>query len=69
MGRDLVNTPANDLGPGDLEAAARDLGAKHGAVVTAIVGEGLLTQSFPMVHAVGRAATPARRASSTSLGR
>ncbi len=56
-GRDLVNTPANDLGPEDLEAAARDLGAKHGAVVTAIVGEGLLTHRLPMIHAIGRAST------------
>jgi leucyl aminopeptidase len=54
-GRDLVNTPANDLGPEDLEAAARDLGAKHGATVSAIVGEGLLTHNLPMIHAVGRA--------------
>src|SRR3954453_18134293 len=56
-GRDLVNTPANDLGPEDLEAAARDLGAKHGASVTAIVGEGLLTHPLPMIHAIGRAST------------
>jgi leucyl aminopeptidase len=54
-GRDLVNTPANDLGPEDLEGAARDIGAKHGAAVTAIVGEGLLMHHLPMIHAVGRA--------------
>jgi leucyl aminopeptidase len=54
-GRDLVNTPANDLGPEDLEAAVRDLGAKHGATVSAIVGEGLLTHNLPMIHAVGHA--------------
>src|SRR5829696_3111461 len=54
-GRDLVNTPANDLGPEDLEAAARDLGARQGAAVTATVGEGLLTHNLAMIHAVGRA--------------
>ena len=54
-GRDLVNTPANDLGPENLEGAARDLGARHGATVTAVVGEGLLTHRFPMIHAVGHA--------------
>src|SRR5262249_35988014 len=57
MGRDLIATPANDLGPDELEAAARALGAAHGASVAAIVGEDLLAQNFPMIHAVGRAST------------
>ncbi len=61
FGRDLVNTPANDLGPAELEAAARLLAAQHKATVTAIVGDDLLTQNFPMIHAVGRAATRAPR--------
>jgi leucyl aminopeptidase len=61
MGRDLINTPANDLGPDGLEAAARRLGEKHGATIQVVVGDELLRQNFPMIHAVGRAsATPPR---------
>ena len=53
--RDLVNTPTNDLGPDELEAAFRGLGEHYGASVTSIVGDDLLTQNFPLIHAVGRA--------------
>lgn len=53
--RDLINTPAADLGPEQLEEAARMLAVRHGASVTAIRGEELLAQNFPMIHAVGRA--------------
>jgi leucyl aminopeptidase len=61
MGRDLINTPANDLGPDGLEAAARRLADKHGAEIEVIVGDDLLKRNFPMIHAVGRAsATPPR---------
>ena len=55
--RDLVNTPAGDLGPGELAQAAWDLAARHQAACTVIVGKDLLTQNYPMIHAVGRAAT------------
>src|SRR5690606_33116820 len=48
LGRDLINTPAADMGPGDIEAAARDLAVHHGAVVKAIVGDDLIRQNFPM---------------------
>ena len=59
--RDLVNTPTSDLGPDGIEAAARALAERHGASFTSIVGDDLLTQNFPMIHAVGRAsATPPR---------
>ena len=61
LARDLINTPACDMGPAELEAAARDLGQRHGATVTSIVGDDLLTQNFPMIHAVGRASTRAPR--------
>ena len=54
--RDLVNTPANDMGPAELEEAARALAAKHGAGVKATVGDDLLKENFPLIHAVGRAA-------------
>jgi len=56
LARDLVNTPANDLGPAELEGAARALAASHGAHVASIVGDDLLAQNFPLIHAVGRAA-------------
>jgi leucyl aminopeptidase len=56
LARDLINTPANDMGPAELEYAARALATQHGASVNVIVGEDLLTQNFPLIHAVGRAA-------------
>ncbi len=59
--RDLINTPANDMGPPDLEQAARDLAAQHGADITVITGDDLLTQNFPLIHTVGRAADRAPR--------
>jgi len=58
LARDLINTPANDMGPADLEAAARKLAASHNAEIRAIVGDDLLAQNFPLIHAVGRAAAP-----------
>ena len=58
LARDLINTPTNDMGPPDLEAAARALAEQHGATFSAIVGDDLLKQNFPLIHAVGRAATP-----------
>ncbi len=59
--RDLVNTPTSDLGPDGIEAAARQLADKHGASFASIVGDDLMKQNFPMIHAVGRASiTPPR---------
>ena len=54
--RDLINTPAGDMGPGALEQAAQDLAKRFEASVSSIVGEELLEQNYPMIHAVGRAA-------------
>ena len=59
--RDLINTPAQDMGPGELEAATRALAAANGATVTSIIGDDLLAQNFPMIHAVGRASPRAPR--------
>ena len=56
MVRDLINTPASDLGPAELSAAIHDLGARFGAKVSEIVGADLLSANLPMIHAVGRAA-------------
>jgi len=55
QGRDLINTPANDLGPAEIEAAIRAVATQFGAEVTSIIGNDLLARNFPMVHAVGRA--------------
>ncbi|MEM9971290.1 MAG: leucyl aminopeptidase family protein [Pseudomonadota bacterium] len=55
LARDLINTPASDMGPGELEAAARSVAEGHGADVTVVSGDDLLSSNFPMVHAVGRA--------------
>jgi leucyl aminopeptidase len=59
--RDLINTPANDLGPAELEAVMQDLALRHGAMFRSIVGDELLTANFPLVHAVGRASDRAPR--------
>jgi leucyl aminopeptidase len=61
LARDLVNTPANDMGPAELEEAARALAARHDAQVDAIVGDDLLKENLPLIHAVGRAAARAPR--------
>jgi leucyl aminopeptidase len=55
--RDLINTPANDLGPADLAAAAVAVARKHGARATVIAGEDLLKANYPSVYAVGAAAS------------
>ncbi|MDR7124595.1 leucyl aminopeptidase family protein [Pseudotabrizicola sp. 4114] len=59
--RDLINTPANDMGPEQLQAAFFALAEAHGATASAIVGDDLLAQNFPMIHAVGRASPRAPR--------
>jgi len=59
--RDLINTPAADMGPAEIEAAAFGLAAAFGATAHAIRGDDLLAQGFPMVHAVGRASSRAPR--------
>jgi leucyl aminopeptidase len=61
LARDLINTPANDMGPGEIETAARDLAARHGAEIGTHVDEGVLAEHFPLIHAVGRAAERAPR--------
>lgn len=59
--RTLINTPASDMGPPDLEQAARDLADQHSASIAVTVGEDLLTANLPMIHTVGRAADRAPR--------
>jgi leucyl aminopeptidase len=59
--RDLINTPASDMGPPELEQAARALAGDHNATINVITGDDLIKQNFPMIHAVGRAASRAPR--------
>lgn len=61
MARDLINTPANDLGPDALEKHARDFAGRHGAEIKVIAGDDLLEAGFPLIHAVGRASAQAPR--------
>ena len=57
--RDLVDTPAADMGPADIEAAARDIAKAHGAKVEVTSGDAL-SQGYPMIAAVGQGATRER---------
>ncbi len=68
FGRDLINTPANDLGPAALEAAALGVAAQFQAKSAVTRGEGLLAAKLPLVHAVGRAAAEAPRLVDFSWG-
>jgi leucyl aminopeptidase len=57
--RDLVNVPAGDLGPAELEAAAREV-AEEGAAEVSVTGGAALDEGYPMIAAVGRAAVAER---------
>ena len=58
--RDMVNTPANDMGPRQIETIAREVAEQYAAQMTVVVGDDLLAANYPAVHAVGRAAHPDR---------
>jgi len=66
--RDLINTPASDMGPAELGAAATVLAQKHGANISVIEGDDLLSQNFPLIHTVGRASARAPRLIDMSWG-
>ncbi|HRD29934.1 MAG TPA: M17 family metallopeptidase [Caulobacter sp.] len=68
LARDMVNTPANDMGPLQIETIAREIAARHGATISVLTGDALLEQNYPSVHAVGRAADPARAPRIIELG-
>lgn len=59
--RDLINTPANDMTPETLAAEAMRFGKQRKGELKVIVGEALLKENFPMIHAVGKAAAVAPR--------
>ena len=55
LARDLINTPAEDLGPEELAKAVLDIGKKYRAKVSQIIGNDLLKKNYPAIHTVGRA--------------
>lgn len=55
--RELINTPANDMLPTDLAAATEKLAEQYDADFEQIIGEDLINQNYPLIHAVGRAST------------
>jgi leucyl aminopeptidase len=67
--RDLINTPAGDMGPEELEKAARKIAKAHKAKIEVIKGRDLIEQNFPMIHAVGRASPRAPRLIDMSWGK
>lgn len=60
LAKDMVNTPANDMGPLQIETIAREIAERHGATFSVITGDALLAENYPSIHAVGRAADPTR---------
>jgi leucyl aminopeptidase len=69
FGRDLIATPPNDMGPEELAGAVRDLAKKHGAKFSVTVGEALLKESYPLIHAVGKGSARAPRLARLVWGR
>jgi leucyl aminopeptidase len=61
LARDLINTPASDLGPSELADAARAVADRFGARLRIVVGDDLLAENYPAIHAVGRASPRAPR--------
>ena len=66
--RDLVNTPTEDMGPAELADAIRQLADTHGARYREWVGEDLISNGFPTIHAVGRASHRAPRLAELTWG-
>lgn len=67
--RDLINTPANDMGPAEIAAAAKALAEAHGATYAETVGDELVARNFPLIHAVGKGSDRAPRLVDFSWGR
>ncbi len=67
--RDLINTPASDMGPGELEAEFIDLAAEFGARGEVVKDSGPLREDFPLIHAVGRASDRKPRLLDLAWGR
>lgn len=67
--RDLVNMPANDLGPAELEVAARSVADEGGAAIDVTIGPALLESGFPLIHMVGAASARPPRLIDMTWGR
>lgn len=68
LARDLITTPAGDLGPTELGNQVKQLAARHGAKFKLIVGDQLLKENYPTIHAVGRACADAPRLADLTWG-
>src|SRR5690606_25939569 len=68
LARDLINTPASDLGPDALEAVVQDFARERSMEISVTKGDALLDANFPMIHAVGRASAQAPRLLDLSWG-
>ena len=60
LAREMIDTPAADMGPLQIETIAREIASAAGATISVITGDALLEENYPAVHAVGRAAAPHR---------
>jgi leucyl aminopeptidase len=60
LAREMIDTPAADMGPLQIETIAREIAEAAGAAVTVTTGQALLEDNYPAVHAVGRAAAAHR---------
>ncbi|MDB5612491.1 MAG: cytochrome oxidase subunit [Devosia sp.] len=69
LARDLINTPANDLGPDAFEAEIRAFATARNMTIEVTAGDELLSANFPMIHAVGRASAEAPRLIDLTWGR
>ncbi|MFI4963040.1 MAG: leucyl aminopeptidase family protein [Legionellales bacterium] len=66
--RDLINAPASDMGPKEMSLVMEQLAKMHGAQFKQWVGDELLKDRFPAIHAVGRASASAPRLLSLTWG-
>lgn len=66
--REMVDTPAQDMGPLQIETIAREIAGENGATFKVVVGQDLLDENYPAVHAVGRAAIDGRAPRVIELG-
>ncbi|MGV3578677.1 leucyl aminopeptidase family protein [Brevundimonas sp.] len=60
LAREMVDTPPADMGPLQMETIGREIAEAHGAAFSVVVGNALLEENYPAIHAVGRAAAPHR---------
>ncbi len=69
LARDLINTPSNDLGPEAFETEIRRFAETNRMTIRVVVGDDLLSENLPMIHAVGRASAEAPRLVDLQWGR